>query len=472
MTATVNMVDIVSQFRMMVYDHAPYLAPYVYSLTPVERRGLGTMAVDKSGKLYYDPEFCNSITLEQGGYVVLHEGWHIVLRHCHRAEGIIGPNPTAKMRRNLNIAMDIVVWELMEAIKHLAPPGGVTYPDAKREWPKISSNMTVGELYTIINEEEPADEPKEDGKDEPGEESGDDQGEKEDGSPDQDEPDGGDTTKGDSKDGNGKGDKPVDSDGGKGSKGDQFELIGGGSAADGQPRDYEEEPDPNWDAFVEDGLLEQVERKIEELEEDRAWIRQHGNVPAELKRVIKSKLRPQPNPWDRLRATVAKAAANHRGAPDKSYKRPSRRQQGLDVRLKGELKYNPKAVVVIDTSGSMTSACLAKALVVIKQGLRAMGTIPVITCDAKVQQDKVLTGVHDDFELIGGGGTDMRIPLAYSEKKYKPDVTVLVTDTATPWPDKKLKGQLIVAATQDGSVPDWAVKVRIPNDPRKESLDD
>jgi hypothetical protein len=49
---------------------------------------------------------------------------------------------------------------------------------------------------------------------------------------------------------------------------------------------------------------------------------------------------------------------------------------------------------------------------------------------------------------------------------------VIVTDTATPWPDKKMKAQLIVAATQDGYVPDWAIKVRIPDDPRKDELDD
>ena len=463
MTTAVNMVDLVSQFRMMVYDHAPYLAPYVYSLTPVERRGLGTMAVDKAGKLYYDPEFCETITLEQGGYVVLHEGWHIVLRHCHRAEGIVGPNPTAKMRRNLNIAMDIVVWELMEAIAHLAPPGGVTYPDAKKQWPNIHENMTVGALYAIINEPEPPNPTP------PQQPKGKQESEDSDGGGEQGEDAVDQADDGTGEPGNQQGSGQADGQGK--AKGDDFKLIGGGSAADGQPREYEEEPDPNWDAFVEDGLLEQVEKQIEELEQDREWIRSRGKVPAELKQVIKSKLRPQPNPWDRLRATVAKAAANHRGAPDKSYKRPSRRQQGLEVRLKGELKYNPKAVVVIDTSGSMTKACLAKALVVIKQGLRAMGTIPVITCDAKVQQDKVLTGVHKDFELVGGGGTDMRVPLAYSEKKYKPDVTVIVTDTATPWPSEKLKGQLIVAATQDGEVPAWAVKVRIPDHPDKESLD-
>lgn len=466
MTTAVNMVDLVSQFRMMVYDHCPYLAPYVYSLTPVERRGLGTMAVDKSGKLYYDPEFCESITLEQGGYVALHEGWHIVLRHCHRAEGIVGPNPTQQERRNLNIAMDIVVWELMEAIAHLAPPGGVTFPEAKKRWPKIEENMTVGALYSIINEPEPqppAPPKKPDDQPESEDSDGGDEPQDSDGS-DQESSEGGEGSPEDAGPASGQAEDSVKDDG--------FKLIGGGSAADGQPRDYEEAADPNWDAFVEDGLLEQVEKKIEELEQDREWTRSRGSIPSELKQVIKSKLRPQPNPWDRLRATVAKAAANHRGAPDYTYKRPNRRQQDLAIRLKGQQKYSPKAVVVIDTSGSMTKACLAKALVVIKQGLRAIGTVPVITCDAKVQQDKVLTAVHDDFELVGGGGTDMRIPLAYSEKKYKPDVTVLVTDTATPWPDKKLHGQLIVAATQDGEVPSWAVKVRIPDSPNKESLDD
>ena len=140
------------------------------------------------------------------------------------------------------------------------------------------------------------------------------------------------------------------------------------------------------------------------------------------------------------------------------------------MRLKGQKKYSPKAVVIIDTSGSMTPGCLAKALVVIKQGLKSVGNVPVITCDARVHQDQLVSAVHDTFELVGGCGTDMRVPLAYSEEKYKPDVTVLVTDTGTPWPDQKLKGQLIVAATQDGHVPDWAVKVRIPDSPNKEEV--
>jgi len=135
----------------------------------------------------------------------------------------------------------------------------------------------------------------------------------------------------------------------------------------------------------------------------------------------------------------------------------------MDVRLKGSKPYMPKAVVIVDTSGSMTRECLAKAIVVIKQGLRAMPSVRVITCDARVSSDLVLTAAHKDFELVGGGGTDMRVPIDYAQRKYHPDVTVLVTDCDTPWPAEKIRGQLIVAATQDGRVPDWATMVRIPD---------
>jgi hypothetical protein len=93
MTAT--MVDRITQFKIALYEYAPYLSPYIYALMPVERPGLGTMAVDKWGRLYYDPEWCETLTLEQGGYVIYHEATHCILRHCHRAPGIIGENPTS-----------------------------------------------------------------------------------------------------------------------------------------------------------------------------------------------------------------------------------------------------------------------------------------------------------------------------------------------------------------------------------------
>ncbi len=487
MTTAANLVDLITQYRMTIYDHFPYLAPYIYSLTPVERPGIGTMAVDKYGRMYYDPAFCEKITLEEGGYVVCHEGWHLILRHCHRTMSIVGDRPSQKQLRDLNIAMDIVVWEMMESIAHLCPKGAVTFPEAKKLWPKIERNMTVEQLYSIISEPEPkppvppeppvgeSDEEEEgeepEDQDGSGTEESEEESEGDDGGSEPEDSEDGEENGGEGEAGDQEGDGSSEGEGEGDGKGGGFELIGNGSSADGQPRDYEEEPDPKWDAFMEDNLLQAVEDKIEQLEEDRDWTSGRGTIPGELKRIIRQKLRPQPNPWDKLRATVAKAAANHRGVPDYTYRRPNRRQQDMQVRLKGQQKYSPKAVVIIDTSGSMTPGCLAKAITVVKQGLKAIGNVPVITCDARVHQDKVVSAVHDNFELVGGGGTDMQVPIAYSEEKYKPDVTVLVTDTGTPWPDHKLKGQLIVAATQDGYVPEWATTVRIPDSPEKEELD-
>ena len=497
--------ELVSHFRMMAHQHFPYLSPYVYSLVPVERPGLGTMAVDMQGRMYYDPEFCEKITLDEGAYVVLHEAWHLILRHCHRAESIIGKSPTAQQRRWYNIAVDLVVWELMEAIASNAPKGGVTWPEMKARYPRLERNMLPDEIYSIIAEKHEQEQPRgprgddfghkkprdpDDGQEtdeineedigQPGKEEKpvkgkqetDDESEAEDGGgkPGPAEDDQEDDGKGGGSDPKGEqegesevgGDETVEDDG--------FDLIGDGSAADGQPRDYEEEPNPNWDAFIEDQLLEAVEKKVEEHE--REWKAGRGTIPGCLKETIKRKLRPQPNPWDSLRATVAKAANNPRGARDYTYQRPNRRQFAMPSapRLKGVRKFSPDAVVIIDTSGSMTTECKVKCLQVVAQGLQAVGEFPVICGDTRVTSDCKVSAIKDQFEMPGGGGTDMVALIEYAEKKYKPNVIVIGTDGGTPWPDKPTKAQLIIALTQELPTPPWATRVRIPDNPKKDRL--
>ena len=463
-----NMIDRMTEFRLQAAEYMPYMAHYVFSLTPVSKPGIGTMGVDMQGRLYYDPEFCETLTCEQGAYVVLHEALHLVLRHCDRARLLMGTKAAPKERFNYNIAVDIVVWEMLEGIAQHSPEGGVRLEECMKHWPEIVPNMTGETLYGIINAPPPPKpkgkgKPSDEGEGQDGEVEGDGTGEESDGDCKGEEP-----SKGKGK-GKGKGTSDSDSPGeaeleepeeSEADSKPDFKPIGGGSAADGQQNDYEDPPSDTWDAYVEDELLGDMEQRIEQWEKNT-----YGNAPAGLKSAIDAKLRPQPNPWDRLRATVAKAIANHRGAPDYTYSRVNRRQFASPnmPRLKGARKYSPSAVVVVDTSGSMSAACLAKAVVVVKQGLVVLGQVPVICCDAAVTGDEVMRSVGESFEFCGGGGTDMRIPLAYAEKKYHPDVVVLVTDTYTPWPDKKMKGQLIVAATQDGEVPSWAVKVLIPD---------
>lgn len=471
MTTAADTRELVSHFRMTAHQYFPYLSPYVYSLVPVERPGLGTMAVDMQGRMYYDPAFCEKVTLDQGAYVVLHEAWHLILRHCHRAEEIIGKSPSAQERRWYNIAVDLVVWELMEGIAEHAPPGGVTWQALSRDYPELRRNMLPGEIYSIISKKPDApppgrpdhkpDEEEEETEDVPGDWS--DGGGEPGDSDSTEEGDGGPGDQGNTGD-------EENAAGEEGAVADDGFIIHGGSAGDGQARDYEEEPNPNWDAFLEDQLLDAVEKKIEEHE--REWTPGRGNIPGCLKETIQRKLRPAPNPWDMLRSSVALAALNPRGARDYTYQKVNRRQFAMPnaPRLKGVNTYSPKVVMVIDTSGSMTAECKRKCLNVVAQGLRAVGDFYVIFGDTKVQADVKFSCVKDEVDFPGGGGTDMRVLIEYAEKTHKPNAIVIGTDGGTPWPDSPTTAQLIIALTQELPTPTWATRVRIPDNPNKDAL--
>ena len=443
--------DIISEFRVLAWSKLKLLGPYIYSLTPVLRDGLGTMAVDKYGRLYYDPDWVQTLTTKQGAYVVLHEVCHAVLQHCHRAPDIFGPEPTERQRVALNIAADIIVWEHLEAFGNDAPENGVTFDWAKSKWPSIERNSTLAALYDIINREEPEQEqptgdlpvPKE--EPESGEGEGPEQG---DGPTDSND----NTTKS-----KGEGDGTEDSDEQVGMDGedsgesllDDRQPVGGGSSADGQTRDYEDEPDPKWEAFVEDKVLQEVEQKIEEHERTR------GTVPGGFAEAIRARLRPQPDPFKQLTGVVGSTVSNNRGTPEDTYHRFNRRNAACPElpRLKGDRYTTPKVVCIVDTSGSMTRSCLEKAVRAIGQGVKAIGKMRVVFGDSKVQADVEVRQAKDHFDMPGRGGTCMTTLCQYAEEKYSPSAIVCVTDGGTGWPDR-LKAKLIIALT-DSTMTDW-----------------
>jgi predicted metal-dependent peptidase len=436
---SVTEIDLITQFRALFFDYFPYIAHYSYSLTPVPRPGLGTMAVDRKGHMYFDPEWSETLTLEEGGYVCCHEAWHLILRHCHRARQIIGDNPTEQQRMDLNTAADIIVWLMMEEVAHMAPKGGVTYPDAKKKWPSIDRNMTLGELYQIIHNEK---EVKEDGKSpdkNPGEDTG---------------------------DGDGNPGEKVDDHG--------FKDVVKGSAADNQQREWETEENDAWDAYIEDSLLETVEKAIEELETtDDKWSPSRGRIPGRLKRIIKQKLHPTVNPWNQLKDIIARSLSQNKGKPEHTFMVRNRRQSCMQpgVVLAGERRYQPSAAVIMDTSGSMTSMCLAKAAAICCQGTKAVGGFRLVCWDWVLQLDMKVQSPVIDWPAPGGGGTCMKSAIEYvlsNTKEFgKPDVIICVTDGGTGWPDEMPNGtKLVIALTQDSGTPDWAKTIRIP-DPGK-----
>lgn len=84
---------------------------------------------------------------------------------------------------------------------------------------------------------------------------------------------------------------------------------------------------------------------------------------------------------------------------------------------------------------------------------------PGLACDAHAATARHVRNPRD-VQLIGGGGTDMRVGItAALALKPAPDVIVVLTDGDTPWPDAPIRARLIAVLTRDHAltrVPTWA----------------
>lgn len=190
-----------------------------------------------------------------------------------------------------------------------------------------------------------------------------------------------------------------------------------------------------------------------------------GQAPAGLRRWADQTLTPPQVDWrTELRATVRRAITYAAGKADWSFTRRSRRSVP-GVILPGMREPVVSIAAVVDTSASMSPPMLSAALGELAGLMRAGAnrSLNLVTCDTSGQ---VTTGVLsvDQVELIGGGGTDMRVGIeAALAVQPRPDVVVVLTDGMTPWPEQALPVPLIVAliGEYDRGIPDWARTVRV-----------
>lgn len=89
--------------RTALVARFPYLYPVAYLLSLVESEKLPTMAVDKRGKLYYNPRFVDALTDTQLVGLLWHEVHHILREH-------VGPRGEELKKHPLgNIALDLEI---------------------------------------------------------------------------------------------------------------------------------------------------------------------------------------------------------------------------------------------------------------------------------------------------------------------------------------------------------------------------
>lgn len=340
--------------RLMLRN--PFFGTLLLTTPLVETSSIPTAATDMK-RIYWNPAFFATLTIDEIVGVLAHEVMHILFLHGFRRGG--------RHPEKWNYACDYAInWTLQS--------NGLTLPkrallDAKY------AGMAAERIYTLLP----------------------------------DEPPGG----------------------------------GGGLAGDLMPADVS---GPDDQAKVEEDIRGRVAQAA-------TAARLAGNLPADLERIVGALLAPQVDWREMLRRYMTQRARNRM-----DWSRPNRRFPSLHLPTRRGTQTG-EVGIIFDTSGSITD----KIIRVVGSEAHAIAAdikaerIRVKYADACTRGEQVFeAGAPLDLKPVGGGGTDMRVPLAeFANQSPLPAVVVLLSDGRTPWPAADPPYPLVVCCTTDAKVP-------------------
>lgn len=123
--------------RLYLVSKMPYLSMAVWSLFPVPIKGLGTFAVDKNWRLYYDPDLDWDIAHIAG--TMYHEIWHLLREHQYRMQ----PEHDQFI---WNVACDCEINDDIESEGIFSLPDGYVSPS----FFSIDNNLLAEQYYEIL----------------------------------------------------------------------------------------------------------------------------------------------------------------------------------------------------------------------------------------------------------------------------------------------------------------------------------
>jgi predicted metal-dependent peptidase len=477
--------------RLRLQHQRPYLAAALYSLVPVERRGLGTLAVDRWWRLYFDPEAVAAWDVKELAGVLYHEVTHLLRAHHERFEHAD--------RETANVSADIEINDDIRA-ERVQLPEGALYPETFG----FPEGLLAEEYYSRLLQQQgqqSATQQQQQGQRGSsaaaqgggGQGSGQQKqnaaaqaggsGGRQQGSDTAAQGGGSDGQQGQQRDG-----AAQDGSAGAGGQDGQHATAQAGigqsqdgtgagkpapacgrcgSCAHGHRESWEhgspeESGVPGVSATEAEIIRRQVAQEIVRIAQQS---RERGTVPAHWRRWAEEKLRPKVDWRRQLRAAVRAALATVSGAADYSYRKLPRRRLP-NIVTPGLVQPVPEVAVIVDTSGSMDDGLLAQALAEVQGVLRATGVhgATVLTVDAAVH---TVQRVFDARQVrpVGGGGTDMRVGIDAALKlRPRPHVIVVLTDGYTPWGDVPVRGVKVVAGivgNPSAEVPEWVSVVHV-----------
>lgn len=474
---------ILSAGRAHAVERFPYLAMSLFSMMPVRSPGFGTFGVDKRWRVYWDPEFVLNpsgkpgdapMTYQECAAVWVHEVGHVLRMHAQRFESTMDSRDYQSL---FNQAGDGCINDDLKASGMTLPiPELCIYSTSHKGW---EAGMTTEQMYKILKDRYAKDNKCPSCEqtftdDKQGQTGGSDAGKS------KDEKEGQESRPRDGS-GTGQGSQPGQGSGHGHRSGEPCSARGPGrqhsdcgSGAGGSHRDWELPAVGNdEDGSVDEGrgrmIREQTARAIVSHAKSR------GTVPPGMLRAADEILNPTVD-WRKHLTTVARRAiASQAGRRDYSYSRPSRRSSGIGggVVLPAMRQPPPPNVsIVIDTSGSVSDRMLGQALREVKDIIeRAVGhskPVRIVNCDAKSTLPKSVRNIRN-FQLVGGGGTDMRVGMNdAANDRPRPDLVLVFTDGYTPWPVEPPEGApyakyvaVLLDAAGVRDVPHWMAKIVI-----------
>ena len=397
----------------------PYFSRPITVMDSIEAPGLGSFAVDKYWRLYFDPELLQQWTLTELSTVILHEAFHLVFNH-HARLRFIHSEPTSEEAGMWNIATDMAINSILHVTPKARLPKGCVYP---WDFPGFNNeinfprNLSAEEYYKLLRELP----------------------------------------------------QHVQNKMFDASQENMFDnpLIPA-SGTDGIEREWELGADVD-----ENGIDEIQERRIQRSTvQELKGARDSGKFPGlnsgEFSEVITRILEPKVDPAAEIFASVKYAVNSIHGYGEKTFSKRNPRQPKGSLVMPANRRPIPQVRVLIDTSASMSADTdLALAAGVVAKVLNALPGegVEVYCADTQIQSvQKVFRA--DNITGKGRGGTRMEVAIPQVDQDDpRPDVVICITDGETGWPEKETQAKLIICLTrnwdQDSSLPTWAKIIHI-----------
>ena len=436
----------------------PYVTAALMAMIPVRTDQVDRMGVDQYGRLYYNPQWVESLPLDRLCAVIYHELLHLLRKHHDRLQ--VYPQAVSNLAGDMEINDDI-------RSEGFTLPDGAFYPETFGLEPYQTAEyyaVRITDEYEVeyMSGSGNGDCSRQDGSNRPETGAGDAQ-RNSDQTSGRSEPSSGDSG----------GSAPS---GGPGQRKRIVVSIRGfggncGSGATGQAAPWEV-PANGEVPHLTETELENIRRQVaEEVRRYADSAKNRGNIPGHWLRWADAILSPPRIPWHtKLRSLVRSTIATVSGRTNYSYSRPSRRQSVIDnVILPGMEEPVVRPAVVVDTSGSIDDEDLKLALSEIRGILdTTMGRVStrVYSVDAQVQTTGEVFTVRDVRRILkGGGGTDMGTGITQAIKDNPPpDVIIVITDGFTPWPEKRPGDIPVIVCLLPngvGTCPRWAKTVQM-----------